>query len=675
MNIPRHLVLFLLVALANRSIAQTSWPIEPVNQDHPIANNMGDFWRFADNTRYQHPGVDILADPASEPNAPHAYVTVPGTIINVNSEDPSGRLNEVQIDGTDGLRYVYLHLDNVTLAAFEDAHVMGTTVTAGTPIALIYDWGCGFSHLHYEISEPRIRYINPLTKIAPNPDDVAPRIDKIFFADRLKPRWSQLPPVDAEGPACTVVKGKVEIIAKQEDRDDAGEPATVTNAGNVGVYDLRWRACPKNLPNCTTWNDTHRFDQMPVAWHDTENPNTLAQFSTSGDWITTANECSGKVDDTFRVATGLAPSAWDTNASPDGSYTVSLEARDVAGNVSISTALACVQNAANCATDLAIRDAESDTGATPYLDLPFWMSPDIRVNPATAFENSIRETKNNVIEVDVRNVGSCTLPVGSTYAVCLGWSLPSPYIPFPMAANQTVKCVDEMITATGWSPGTKRTTTFNWTPSSGSVPQGHNCLVAWSSVAPDPVQPTTSVILDNNRAQRNITFVGPPPLGGFLAQTFYVHHLDTTADRSMEIRFNSNGDRPFMAAARLHVPPSVKVAGVEGAELIAAYRQVRPRELCAPDDTSCRVECPDLANATRLGCTTVWGRINADSRVKLGGMVVGEKSEMLLEVSADESIPPGKHFEAEIVEFANSDGRSTVAMGGLTMRFGKPARR
>jgi hypothetical protein len=56
-------------------------------------------------------------------------------------------------------------------------------------------------------------------------------------------------------------------------------------------------------------------------------------------------------------------------------------------------------------------------------------------------------------------------------------------------------------------------------------------------------------------------------------------------------------------------------------------------------------------------------------------MVVGEKSEMLLEVSADESIPPGKHFEAEIVEFANSDGRSTVAMGGLTMRFGKPARR
>jgi hypothetical protein len=416
---------------------------------------------------------------------------------------------------------------------------------------------------------------------------------------------------------------------------------------------------------------------MPTSWADTipPSPDTPRQFSVGPKWVTTANECSNTIDDTYRIATDKMQSAWDTTSQPDGSYTVSIHAEDIVGNVTTSTALACVQNTAGaCTNDLMIRDADHDSGAVPFPDVPFWESPDIDVNPATAFEGTIRETRNNTVEVTVRNTGSCTLPAGDTYKVCLAWSLPSPYIPFPMPASQTIECKDETITSSGWTPGTTRSTTFNWKPTSGSVPQGHACLVAWSDATGDPVQPTSQVILDNNRAQRNITVIEPPSLFSQFARTFYVHHADAMSDRSMELTFRTDDGQPYKGGVRLHIPPTVKVARVSGAQLIGAYKQLRPLEACASADPDCRAECPDPANATRAGCTAVYGHVDDPQRLRLDGVVVDETSALLLEFAGDGRLPPRGFVDAHIVEFSAGDGRPDSAIGGLTLRFQIPAR-
>ena len=680
MNIARYMMPLVFVGLANTAAGQHGWPIQPVDQEHPIANNMGDFWVYKNGNPYQHPGLDILAIPHTEPEAPYAVVTVAGTIFSVNKEDQLGRMNEVLIAGDDGTRYRYGHLAYGTfVGAFADREYSGVWVPAGTPIAQVYFWGCDYHHLHYEREVSTLKYLNPLADIVPNPDSFAPQIEEIHFANRDPPRWSEfVPPSTTAGdpPACTVVKGNVDIVAKLVDRDDAGAPTTMLDAGNVGLYNLRWRVCPESTPNCAAWNDTHRFDEMLPSWVDPANDDTRRQFSSTPNWVTTANECSAAVDDAYRIATDKVLAPWNTVAQPDGNYTVSIEATDIAGNQTTRNALACVQNNPGvCTTDLMVRDGSTDSGATPYLDSPMWESPDIRVNPATAFEGTIRETRNNVVEVTVRNIGNCTLPAGGTYRVCLAWSAPSPYIPFPMPPGQTIECRTETITASGWAPGVARNTTFNWQPSSGSVPKGHACLVAWSDATADPVQATASVMLDNNRAQRNITIVEAPALLAGIASTFYVHHADTMSYRSMELTFRTSEGQPYKGEVRLHVPPTVKVATVTGASLIGAYKQVRPQELCPSDDPRCRTACPDLTNATRLGCTAVYGRIaDPRHRLMLEGVVVDETSPLMLEVAGDEGVPPGAFIDARIVEFETADSRPESALGGLTLRFRRPAR-
>jgi hypothetical protein len=687
--IAKYLAPLLFMGLVNPAAGQQhGWPIMPGTEEKPIANNMGDFWVYEDGKPYQHPGLDILATPHTEPNAPYAIVTVGGTIHHVNKDDQTGRRNEVQIDGDDGTRYVYGHLAYGTFVGkFLLDRPKGQRVEAGFEIAKIYDWNCDYSHLHYELQDfqgnfsgSAVRYLNPLTDMQPNADAFPPQVEEIHFADRQPPRWSEFAPPSVTTlippPTCAVVKGEVDIVAKLVDRDETSASTTNLNAGNVGVYDLRWRVCPKSTPACTAWNDTHKFDDMPLTWIDGGNADTFRQFSATPFMVTTADQCSPTVNDTYRIATDKTAAAWITSAQPDGSYSVSIEATDKVGNKTTRTALACVQNNPSaCTTDLMIRDGADDNGGTPYFGFPFFESPDITVNSATPFEGTVRETRNNTVEVTVRNTGSCRIPAGSTYQVCLGWSLPSPYIPFPLAAGQTLPCKNETVTSSGWAPGEARPTTFNWMPASGSVPLGHACLVAWSNVTGDPVQPTSSVILDNNRAQKNIAILKPPSLFEGFAQTFYVHHADAMPDRSMEVTLRTSEGQPYKGEVRLHVPPTVKVGRVTGASLVDTYKQVRRRELCSTDDPRCRTECPDPDNAARIGCAAVYGSVDdPQHRLKLEGISVDDTSPLLIEIKGDDGLPPGGFIEARIVEFSTADRQPDSAIGGLTLRFQIPAR-
>lgn len=677
-------LLILAMTLAGRVGAEAhGWPVQPSDQEHPIGNTLGEFQALKEVARvYQHIGIDILATPYPDPTAPYVVVTVAGQVVFM--DDAAGtKYNSGEIVGEDGNRYRYMHLaylsfDAGFVNAYNAINPADKMVPGGALIARVHPWGCSYDHLHYDVIAGGNRYLNPLTDITPNPDGFAPQVLDVRFADHDLNRWFEfVPPL---GPACTVVNGEVDIVAQLLDRDDAG--STLIGAGNVGVHNLRWRVCPTSAFPCDAWNDTHQFKEMPTAWGSPGNPDTRAQFSTSPDWVSTykintvdelfaPNVCPATADDTFMVPTSNVTSGWNTVGIPNGNYSVSVEASDIAGNVGTRTVHACVQNAAGCATDLSIRDGVNDTGATPYSDSPSWLSPDITVNAGTLDENkNVKEGAANVIEVKVQNTGSCTLPVGTAYTVCLGWDAPSGSVPFPLPTNHTISCKPQTVSVSGWQPGSSRPTTFTWTPAIGSVPAGHSCLVAWTDMTADPVQTTPSVVLDNNRAQRNIMFTPAPQVGAMSLQPFWINPLDAVTERSLEIKFRSSSAIPYLATARIHVPPGVTVAQLFDTAIVGGYRGSMPAELCPRgDETSCVSHCNSWAEAAASGCTLVLGRIGPQSRVRLEGISVSAPTKLLLEVSTRERVPPGAFFDARIVEYGTIDHSPHTAIGGVTLRF------
>lgn len=520
---------FLLLAitlLVNANAQERpGWPIEPTATEHPLGNTLGEF-QYSHNEQfpgaYQHMGIDILAKPHDSENpdddtVPWVIVTVGGTVKYL-SHEPNTRDNELKIIGNDGIEYTYDHLwyeyyDPQMVIAYDNNATV--VLSAGDPIAHVAPYGCPYDHLHYGLSDGT-KYLNPLRAITPNPDSFAPRVIDLDLAVHNGNPWSKL---NSPGVACTVVRGRVDIITRLVDRDDAA--STQPGANNVGVYNLRWRACPKSTPNCDAWNETHAFEDMLIIWGVTGNTGTKEQFSTTPDWVSDADECSPAVSKTFMVPTGNSASGgWDTTAHADGSYSVTVEASDVAGNVTVRNIHACIQNGAGCTTDLAIRDGIEDTGAVPYTGSPSWLSPDITVNQGTRDENrNINSGKFNSIKVVVWNTGSCTLPLGTNYKVCLGWIPPSASATWPMPSasatwpipnDRTVACQDKTVQVSGWAPGKRKATAFTWKPTAGSIPSGIGLLVAWSVMEGDPAQTTPSAALDNNRAQRYIKFAPPP---------------------------------------------------------------------------------------------------------------------------------------------------------------------
>ena len=348
-----------------------TWPVSPASSDHPIANTFGELvsFRYRDDNGNLHPlyrklheGIDILAIPHGDPYASRVIVTAAGTVSKLDVA-PDDNYNEVIIRATDGTHtYTYIHLEHPPPAALVVAYNNNNNVTVypGEDVGTVRNaFPCEYDHLHYGVSEIAggiEKAINPLEKIEPKPDPLRPFIFDVFLARHGPPRWSTFDPVDNR----TVVSGEVDIVAKVTDRDDAGSTAPAVR--NVGLYDVKWRACPSANPNCG-WNETHRYDEMfssPLSrpWEE------LFSFKFPGEtvteewtdlkaWTWPEGYCpaDGSTYMVLRKVSG-APS-WNTrdlvNGSPkypDGEYVLSVKALDYAKQEDIYRMNVCVENSA-----------------------------------------------------------------------------------------------------------------------------------------------------------------------------------------------------------------------------------------------------------------------------------------------------------------------------------------
>ena len=355
----------LLLAGIHAACAST-WPIEPVDEDHPIGNTMGEFIETIEGA-YQHEGIDVLGDSYDErPDAPFVVVTVAGKVESVMM-NPDSRDNYVLILGENGdRRYLYAHLEFTTIPIPIILHVNNTPSPAGnTPdenldreeswpilkegakIAKLSNlFPCEFDHVHYAVQrvndDASLTLVNPLLEIRPAPDSSQPEIAGIHLAQHDGTRWSEIPKNPDSG-QCTAVKGEIDIIVEVIDRDDAG--STQMGANNVGLHTLRWRAC-KNM-TCS-WKDTHTFDEMKPDWTNPNNSETSIHYSTDDPWKSTFDFCAGTPGNrTFMVPTSFAVAgSWKTDDGgvSNGEYELMVQAKDIAGNKATDSIKVCVSN-------------------------------------------------------------------------------------------------------------------------------------------------------------------------------------------------------------------------------------------------------------------------------------------------------------------------------------------
>lgn len=638
----------LLILFITASAFAQTWPVEPTAGDHPIGNSFGEYQGFG--IEFQHGGIDILATPkftgaVENPGAPWVRATVAGTPT--QADNGVGVYNFAEVTTAAGRVYMYGHLQMDSYAAdFMTAFNNGTAIAANDQVAKVVEWGtCSYNHHHYEIQDGAT-IISPYFDIAGESDTQVPSIEEIAFAQNNSNPWSVMNAVAAGG--CTVVSGLVDIIASIEDRNDAG--VVVGGSANNWVRNIRWRACPDATPDCA-WNDTHLYDDMPLAWWSPGVATTL--FSTRTPWISSSSYCAdgpqyGIVTNFGAGGVADASGAWSTGALANGAYNVSVEATDFAGNVRRKSVRTCVQNGPGCTTELLIRDAGDDSGAIPYYGPNWWVSPDITANPGTAIEDiNINVGAANPIVVRVTNSGSCTIPAGTTYDVCLGWSLPTGSVPHPLPASQVIGCQTETVGAGGWAVGAARNTTITWTPDAMAVPLGHHCLVAWTSSGADPVLNTPAVNWDDNRAQQNIQFVMAP--GAPMPGAMWVHPQEMLIERAIEFRF-----RGFSEDDRLSItiPPELEVTRVRGGQLV-------PSRECASD-------CTSIEEARKRGCAlALQGLDLTRGRVVLELGRVEKVSRIA--VTLEEGRPGGT---VDVVEHGIIRGQKERGeVGGATIRF------
>lgn len=649
---------FLFAIAAATAFAQHGWPVDPPTSDSPIGNSIGEFQDFS-GSRYQHKGNDIVVTPHFndmgdvDPAAPWILSTMAGEIT-VLVDGTDNNQQGASVLAADGRTYRFWHLQSGTFdPTFVTNFNDGNDAAEGDHIAKVYDWtSCSFDHCHYDISDGT-SWHSPYIDQTPNPDPAPPVIESIGFAVNNSNPWSVLNPVSAGG--CTVVTGMVDIIGQIRDVDDAG--SAHTGARTAWVRNLRWRACPDSMPGCG-WIDTHNYDSMPDSW-GYGNATSDVIFSNRAPWDSNTDYCAETwlygVVTNFSGGNANAASAWNTGAVANGAYTVSIEATDFAGNVTVRNVRACVQNGGGCITDLMIRDATDDAGGVPYPGGVWWVSPDITANPGTAIQDvNIVLGSANPIDVTVRNSGSCTIPSGAEYEVCLGWGPPSGSIAHPLPAAQLIDCQTVTLPAAGWSVGTARTTTFSWTPDAATVPDGHHCLIAWVNLAgSDPVQNTPAVNQDNNRAQQNIEFVapGPDPSG-----SFWVMPQRMMKNRAIELTFlgAAGDDREIV----LLLPPQLRVERVVGATLDVAKKEDRVEGAICD-------QCLTPAEAASKGCLRVLRGISATSRVWIEGADVEKPQRVSVLVRG-----APRELTMHLIEHAMLAGQQQRGpVGGLTIRF------
>lgn len=180
---------------------QYDWPFTLSSIGHTIASYQKYGW-----TGYFHHGLDIRGESGE------AILSVtPGRIVNIENYASSDLYWEIAILDTKGFLWQYHHVNKNSIPeSIREAYTSGNLLKAGTKIGEIVHWpvvtfGERFNHIHLNVLDKDLNYVNPFLFLKKLNDTTAPKIEKIGLL------------IDGKISKKTKVKGEYSLYVNAED--------------------------------------------------------------------------------------------------------------------------------------------------------------------------------------------------------------------------------------------------------------------------------------------------------------------------------------------------------------------------------------------------------------------------------------------------------------------------
>jgi hypothetical protein len=386
----------ILLAAAGAAVA-VPWPVEPVDQPHPLGNYWGEYQNYGGDP-YFHPGIDVITPDTfnvAVHAVQHGWVKAWGT----TQADLHYRLaicdTNSQFTGR-AAGWLYAHID-----ADQPHKQVGDEVQVGDIIGELVDWplDASFDHCHFarisdtgatwqRFPEPTWWFIqNPLTLMDQHEDLAAP----VFQNARSGARFAFCRNNTSTYQQPTNISGDVDIVARIYDKtgystgDSTWDKMTpyqveymIRSAGGTVV--VPW-TLSLQFSNYLPWDDVSCVD---VVYKSDNTCQTYGDYDMREYYFIVTN-----TDGDSLIETTDASGTWQSGLTGDGSYWVFVRASDVFGNTTTDSMQVTTNNGVAVAERI-----------QPVLSRPLELTPAVTAGPVLVSFSLSQPTQCHLLVVD-----------------------------------------------------------------------------------------------------------------------------------------------------------------------------------------------------------------------------------------------------------------------------------
>ena len=166
----------------NKNLFQANWPFALSSIGHTTASYQQYGW-----DKYFHHGLDVRGEAGES-----ILSATDGKIVNIENYASSDLYWEVAVLDTHGFLWQYHHVDKNSIPQkIKDAYSTGASIKMGDKLGEIVYWpvvtfGERFNHIHLNVLDKNLHYVNPFLLLKKLDDRVAPTINKIGLLQKGK---------------------------------------------------------------------------------------------------------------------------------------------------------------------------------------------------------------------------------------------------------------------------------------------------------------------------------------------------------------------------------------------------------------------------------------------------------------------------------------------------------
>ncbi len=321
-------------------VGEYPWPFAPFDQPQTLGHLIHQYQYYGGDPPYFHHGIDIMVDAGTD-----VFSITSGYVVNIENYRPGIYYWEVAVEDLDGFLWQYHHIEENTIPqAIRDAYESGDLIDSGTKLGQVIAWpmkayGMPFNHIHLNVLDPNMNYLNSLDFLIEPNDTTTPEILEVYFC----PNGGKAALSQAGDPEI-ILSGDIDIIVKAEDLIEPAPYQLTIYETAYSVNELSGTGT-HNIPETVLYT----FDRIPGGGDWFQDIYTVFKESlvVNGTTLRTRGNYNNHdfyyiVTNTFQGELSEENGLWDTDGLdpsgsplfPDGTYGASITVKDQRGNSS-----------------------------------------------------------------------------------------------------------------------------------------------------------------------------------------------------------------------------------------------------------------------------------------------------------------------------------------------------